>query len=183
MLARESPTPQSAIRSGAEAVPSLGRPYPVRGAPQPRDGSPRMNSKTRKRILRTPNSKVRYAVVGLGWIAQSAVLPGFAHARGNSELAALVSDDPVKLRRLGRKYGVTRLVDYAGFDALLASGEIDAVYLALPNHLHQPYTLRAAASGVHVLCEKPMALDEEECEDMIRACDRFDVRLMVAYRL
>jgi predicted dehydrogenase len=142
-----------------------------------------MNSKSRRKTLRRPNTKVRYAVVGLGWIAQSAVLPGFANARSNSELVALVSDDPVKLRRLGRKYGASVLTDYAGYDALLTSGEIDAVYIALPNHLHQPYTLRAAAAGIHVLCEKPMALDEDECNDMIEACEKYDVRLMVAYRL
>jgi glucose-fructose oxidoreductase len=51
--------------------------------------------------------KVRYAVVGLGYIAQAAVLPAFEHARRNSELAALVSSDGVKLRKLGQKYGVT----------------------------------------------------------------------------
>jgi len=142
-----------------------------------------MNEKSHRKILNRPNTKVHYAVVGLGWIAQTAVLPGFANARGNSELVALVSDDPVKLKKLGRKYGVRILTDYAGYDALLASGEIDAVYIALPNHLHQPYTLRAAAHGVHVLCEKPMALDEEECQDMIDACTKYDVRLMIAYRL
>ena len=142
-----------------------------------------MNTKSRRRTLQRPNTKVRYAVVGLGWIAQSAVLPGFANARANSELVALVSDDKVKLRRLGKKYGVEILADYAGYDALLSSGEIDAVYIALPNHLHHPYTLRAAAAGVHVLCEKPMALDEDECADMIKACEKYDVRLMIAYRL
>jgi glucose-fructose oxidoreductase len=142
-----------------------------------------MNAKTRHRTIRRPSAKVRYAVVGLGYIAQSAVLPGFANARANSELVALVSDDPVKLRKLGRKYGVKLLTDYAGYDGLLTSGEVDAVYIALPNHLHQPYTLRAAAAGIHVLCEKPMALDEAECDDMIKACAKYDVRLMIAYRL
>jgi glucose-fructose oxidoreductase len=142
-----------------------------------------MNGKSHRKVLNRPNSRVRYAVVGLGWIAQTAVLPGFKNARSNSELVALVSGDPVKLKRLGRKYGVSRLLDYSGYDDLLASGEIDAVYIALPNHLHQPYTLRAAAHGVHVLCEKPMALDEEECRDMIDACTKYDVRLMIAYRL
>src|SRR5262245_13547915 len=142
-----------------------------------------MNGKSRRKSLNRPNTKVRYAVVGLGWIAQTAVLPGFKNARANSELVALVSDDSVKLRRLGKKYGVTILTDYEGYDALLSSGEVDAVYIALPNHLHQPYTLRAAVHGVHVLCENPMALDDEECRDMIDACAKYDVRLMVAYRL
>ena len=85
---------------------------------------------------RRSRSKVRYAVVGLGHIAQVAVLPAFAHARRNSELAALVSGDPVKLQALGRKYGVSGLYSYEEYDECLRSGEVDAVYIALPNHLH-----------------------------------------------
>ncbi|HKB69262.1 MAG TPA: Gfo/Idh/MocA family oxidoreductase [Thermoanaerobaculia bacterium] len=126
--------------------------------------------------------KVRYAVVGLGYIAQAAVLPAFEHA-ANSELAALVSDDPEKLKKLGRKYSVEHRRSYADYDALLASGEIDAVYIALPNSMHREYAVRAAQAGVHVLCEKPMAVTEGECRDMIRAAAQANVRLMVAYRL
>jgi predicted dehydrogenase len=128
--------------------------------------------------------KVRYAVIGLGHIAQAAVLPAFAHAARNSELAALVSDDDVKLRRLGRKYGVAQgaRYNYAQLDECLRSG-IDAVYIALPNHLHREYAVAAARAGVNVLCEKPMALTEKDCQAMIRAADRGGVKLMVAYRL
>ncbi len=128
-------------------------------------------------------SKVRYAVVGLGYIAQVAVLPGFQTARANSELSALVSDDPVKLKRLGRQYQVSRLCGYDGYDELLRSGEIDAVYIALPNTMHAEYAIRAAKAGVHVLCEKPMDVTETKCKAMITACRRNDVRLMIAYRL
>jgi predicted dehydrogenase len=126
---------------------------------------------------------VRYAVVGLGYIAQVAVLPAFAHARRNSALAALVSDDPSKLRRLGRRYGVDRLVGYEDYDQLLASGGVDAVYVALPNTQHRDFTVRAAKAGVHVLCEKPMAMRSADCEEMIAAAEAADVRLMIAYRL
>jgi glucose-fructose oxidoreductase len=128
--------------------------------------------------------RVRYAVVGLGHIAQAAVLPAFRHATRNSELAALVSDDKTKLRVLGQRYGVGAKARYGyeQFEECLQSG-IDAVYIALPNHLHREYTERAAAAGVHVLCEKPMALTEGDCKAMIRATDRAGVKLMVAYRL
>jgi glucose-fructose oxidoreductase len=126
---------------------------------------------------------VRYAVVGLGYIAQSAMIPAFAHARKNSELTALVSDDPTKLRTLGRRHGVKRIVDYDHFQELCASGDIDAVYVALPNHLHHTYATRAAESGIHVLCEKPMALTVAECEDMIGAAEKHRVKLMLSYRL
>lgn len=129
--------------------------------------------------------KVRYGVVGLGWFAQVAILPAFAHAARNSQLVALFSDDPEKLKKLGRKYGIdpARLFGYEDYDRALRSGELDAVYIALPNHLHRDYTVRAARAGVHVLCEKPMAVTEKDCDAMIRAAADGGVRLMIAYRL
>jgi predicted dehydrogenase len=133
---------------------------------------------SRKRI-----HKIRYAVVGLGHIAQVAVLPAFAHAGRNSVLTALVSSDPAKLRHLGRRYKVKRTYSYEQYDDCLRSGEIDAVYVALPNNMHAEYTVRAANSGVHVLCEKPMAVTERECQSMIHATRKNNVKLMIAYRL
>ena len=126
---------------------------------------------------------VRYAVVGLGHIAQIAVLPAFRHARRNSELAALVSGNQRKRTQLQRKYRVPHAVDYDQYEDLLQHGDIDAVYIALPNDLHYEYALRAAAMGVHVLCEKPLALTESDCEEMIQATRDAGVRLMTAYRL
>lgn len=125
---------------------------------------------------------VRYAVVGLGHIAQVAVLPAFANAQ-NSVLRALVSGDAAKRAALKRQHDVPHDAGYDEYDALLASGEVDAVYIALPNHLHCEYTIRAARAGVHVLCEKPLAVSVAECEQMIHACAGNDVRLMTAYRL
>ena len=127
--------------------------------------------------------QVRYAVVGLGHIAQVAVLPAFRQARSNSVLAALVSDDPEKLDVLGRRYRVRARYPYRAYDECLRSGEIDAVYIALPNSMHCEYAVRAARAGVHVLCEKPMAVTERECEQMIRARDEAGIRMMIAYRL
>lgn len=128
------------------------------------------------------SKKVRYAVVGLGHIAQVAVLPAFAHAE-NSELTALVSGDPEKLEKLGRKYKVKARFSYDRYDECLQSGLVDAVYIVLPNHLHRQYTERAAQAGVHVLCEKPLAVTEDDCLAMIRAAEEHGVKLMVAYRL
>lgn len=126
---------------------------------------------------------IRYAVVGLGHIAQVAVLPAFAHAKNNSQVIALVSDDPKKLKSLGDTYGVRHRYSYAEYDKCLRQGHVDAVYLAVPNHLHCDYTVRAARAGVHVLCEKPMAITSQECTRMIRATERARVKLMIAYRL
>lgn len=129
----------------------------------------------------TNSKRIRYAVIGLGWIAQEDVLPAFAHTE-NSQLVALFSEDPIKREELGKQYGVQAYA-YEEYDNCLKSGEIDAVYIALPNHLHCDYTVRAAKAGVHVLCEKPMAVTEQECEQMIRACLENNVKLMIAYRL
>jgi predicted dehydrogenase len=130
-----------------------------------------------------PTQKTRYAVVGLGYISQAAVLPAFKHAQANSVLAALVSDDAVKLQTLGDKYDVKLRFTYDQYDDLLCSGEIDAVYIALPNSLHREYAVRAAEAGIHVLVEKPMAVTEEDCQAMIYAAQKHHVKLMVAYRL
>jgi predicted dehydrogenase len=134
-----------------------------------------------KRAKQSP--KVRYAVIGLGHIAQVAVLPAFEHARENSELVALVSSDPKKLRTLGKRYDVPLLGSYDDIGEILSKGLVDAAYLAVPNHLHRDMTLQLAKLGVHVLCEKPMAMTSSDCEAMIRAADEHDVKLMVAYRL
>jgi predicted dehydrogenase len=127
--------------------------------------------------------KIRYAVVGLGYISQVAVLPAFRHARNNSQLSALVSGEKKKLNALGKKYGVSALYRYEQFEEMLESGSVDAVYIGLPNHLHRDYAVAAARDGVHVLCEKPMAVTESECEDMIEAARIGRARLMIAYRL
>ncbi len=131
-------------------------------------------------VPRQPNV-IRYAVVGLGHIAQVAVLPAFAHARRNSRLVALVSDDPAKRKAVSRKYQLDRTYSYDDYDACLE--QVDAVCIALPNSLHAEHTVRAARAGVHVLCEKPMAVTVDECQRMIDACDKHGVKLMIAYRL
>lgn len=128
----------------------------------------------------SPDRKIRYAVVGLGHIAQVAVLPAFKTAR-NSELVALVSGDDEKLGILGKKYGIKHLYPYEEYSRALSN--VDVVYVALPNHQHHEYAVRAAAAGVHVLCEKPMAPSSRECREMIEAASRNRTKLMIAYRL
>ncbi|WP_373538585.1 Gfo/Idh/MocA family protein [Chamaesiphon sp.] len=128
--------------------------------------------------------RIRYAVVGLGWFAQASALPAFVNT-DNSEVVALVSDDPTKRAEVAKKYGIAdaQTYTYDRYDELLSSGTIDVVYIALPNHLHCEYTLKAAAAGVHILCEKPMAVTVTECEQMIAAAQEHHVKLMIAYRL
>jgi glucose-fructose oxidoreductase len=128
------------------------------------------------------SSRIRIAVVGLGHFAQAAVLPAIEQLP-DVELAALVSGSRHKLDELGRRYSVRSLCAYDQLDDLLASGKVDAVYIAVPNDLHAELTVVAARRGVHVLCEKPMAPTEAECMQMIRACEHRRVKLMIAYRL
>jgi predicted dehydrogenase len=132
---------------------------------------------------RAEQDSVRYAVVGLGYISQIAVLSAFSHARDNSKLTALVSGDSKKLKVLSQEYCVDHTYTYDQFSDCLRSGDIDAVYIALPNHLHHAYAKAAAEAGVYVLCEKPMAFNEAECESVIGAAEEFGVKLMIAYRL
>src|SRR5215216_88121 len=100
------------------------------------------------------NKKVRYALIGAGNIAQVAVLPAFKHAKSNAELVAVISGDSEKRQQLAKAYGLELSVDYEDLELALERGAIDALYVATPNALHKPYVLRAAAAGVHILCEK-----------------------------
>ena len=126
---------------------------------------------------------VRYAVVGLGHIAQVAMLPAFAHARRNSRLAAVVSGDRRKRREIAARYRCAAF-GYDDYEACLE--QVDAVYIALPNYQHAEYTIRAARAGVHVLCEKPMAVTADECAPddrrLRRARRQADDRLPAALR-
>jgi glucose-fructose oxidoreductase len=126
---------------------------------------------------------IRFAVVGLGDIAQRAVLPAFAHTRSKAALAALVSGEAKKRRILGNRFRNVITAGYEDYDALLASGAVDAVYIALPNQQHRDFALRAIGAGVHVLCEKPMATTVADARAMTRAAERSGVTFMVAYRL
>ena len=127
---------------------------------------------------------MRFAVVGLGHIAQKAVLPAFASCR-RARLAAVVSGDPRKAAALGRRFGAGAWFGYAPreFERGLAEASVEAVYLAVPTAAHRELTERSARAGVHVLCEKPLAPTAADAEAMLRASRRHNVRLMVAYRL
>ncbi len=126
--------------------------------------------------------KVRYAFVGLGDITQEAMLPGVKHT-GNSEVVAFVTDDAEKARGVGERYGVTATYHYDQFAELLASGTVDALYVATPNWRHAEFVIPALEAGVHVLVEKPLEVSSEACREILAAQQRSKAKLMVAYRL
>ncbi|GJE17007.1 Gfo/Idh/MocA family protein [Methylobacterium marchantiae] len=130
----------------------------------------------------TSSRKVRYAFVALGDITQEAMLPGVKHT-GNSEIVAFVTGDPEKARGVGEQYGVTDSYSYEQFGDLLASGTIDAIYLATPNWRHAEFAIPALKAGIHVLVEKPLEISVEKSNEIIAAQKASGAKLMVAYRL
>ena len=132
----------------------------------------------------TPMSdRVGIAVVGLGRLSLEQILPAFAMSK-RARLAGLVSGTPEKAGLVAAQYGISAeaIYGYDDWDAIARNPAIEAVYIVLPNALHKPATLRAAAAGKHVLCEKPMATSAADCQAMIDACDRARRTLMIAYR-
>ena len=126
-------------------------------------------------------SKVGFAVVGLGAIAQGSVLPAFRHAK-QAKLVALVSRDKRKAEELRRKFKAKSCYAAEEFSNCLANPEVEAVYLATPPSEHLSATLAAARAGKHVLCEKPLALNAAQSAEMMRVCEQHGVQLMTAYR-
>ncbi len=126
--------------------------------------------------------KIRYAIVGLGSISQEAMMPGVEHT-GNSTITALVTGDPTKAADLAKMYKVEHTYSYDQFPQLLASGEIDAIYLATPNWKHEEFAVPALKAGIHVLLEKPIEVSVEQSRKIIDAQKESGARLMVAYRL
>jgi len=126
--------------------------------------------------------KVRYAVVGAGWISQEAFMPSVDQT-GNSVLTAILTGNRANAGKLADFYGIEHIFGYEQYEEMLSSGVVDAVYIALPNSMHADYAIRAANAGVHVMVEKPLATSVAECEAMIAAADRSRVMLMTAYRL
>jgi predicted dehydrogenase len=96
-----------------------------------------------------------------------------------SEVVAIASRDPRTAEQAAARLGIPRA--HGSYEALLEDPDVEAVYIPLPNHLHKEWTLRAAAAGKHVLCEKPIALSSREAAEMVEACARGGVKLMEAF--
>ncbi len=131
-----------------------------------------------------PGERVGFAVVGLGHLALEEIIPAFGSSK-KAKLVALVSGDRGKASRVAREHGVQEkhVYDYQTYDRLQDNPEVQVIYIVLPNGLHAEYTVRGAAAGKHILCEKPMANSAAECEQMITACQQAGRQLMIAYRI
>mgnify|MGYP005833847763 CR=1 FL=1 len=122
--------------------------------------------------------KIKWGVLGYARIARQSVIPAIVKAN-NSEFYAIGSRHEEKLKECQENFGCPKA--YSGYDELLDDPEVDAVYIPLPNSLHKEWTIKAARKGKHVLCEKPIALNTEECLEMIRECKQNNVKLMEAF--
>lgn len=125
--------------------------------------------------------KIGFAVVGLGNIAQIAVLPAFTHSK-RAKLAAVVSRDKKKAIGLAHKFEVGAGYSMEEYAACLANPDVAAIYIATPQGEHEALAVQAARAGKHVLCEKPLAATVEQSARMVAACRQHGVLLMTAYR-
>jgi len=117
-------------------------------------------------------------VLGAAGIADKFVMPAIA-ASGNGRLVAIASRDEKKARDLASRHGVPHVS--ATYEGVIEDPEVDAVYIPLVNSLHKEWTLRAVAAGKHVICEKPLAMNAVEAEEMGAAAVKAGVHLMEAF--
>lgn len=131
-----------------------------------------------------PQDKLGIALVGLGSYATGQLAPALQETE-KCRLAGIVTGTPAKAERWARQYDLPQenVYNYETFDRIVDNEAIDIVYVVLPNGLHAEYTIRAAEAGKHVICEKPMAVSVQECEQMIAACKGAGRKLSIGYRL
>ena len=120
---------------------------------------------------------VRIGVVGAGAIAQLTHLPLLSRMRG-AKLVAVCDNDRAKARALANRFDIEDT--YNDIEDLLESGELQAVVIATPNHLHEPHVLSAIAAGIDVLCERPLAMSARGVERIVNAAERAKRKVAVA---
>src|SRR5215210_4366088 len=109
---------------------------------------------------------VRWEILGAATIARTKVIPGMRRSAW-CDIVAIASRDIARARDTANGLNIPRA--YGSYEALLDDPSIEAVYIPLPNHLHVPWTIRAAERGKHVLCERPIALTAKEAETLVEA--------------
>ncbi|HLZ12757.1 MAG TPA: Gfo/Idh/MocA family oxidoreductase [Candidatus Acidoferrum sp.] len=122
--------------------------------------------------------KVKWGVLGVASIATRKVIPGMQKGTW-SEIAAIASRDSKKAQTAAKELGIAKA--YGSYEELLADQEIEAIYNPLPNHLHVPWTIKAAEAGKHSLCEKPIALNAAEAETLLAVRARTGVKIGEAF--
>ncbi len=126
---------------------------------------------------------LRVAIMGLGSYANR-VAEAMKDCK-RAKVAGVISGTPQKIKDWQQRYGIPdkNCYNYENFDNLRNNPDIDAVYIITPNALHHPQTIRVARAGKHVICEKPMALNAREAQEMVEACRQAGVKLLIGYRM
>jgi glucose-fructose oxidoreductase len=139
--------------------------------------SPRIIASTK------PKEKLGIALVGLGYYSTDLLAPALQKTK-HCYLAGIVTGSPEKAERWKKQYNIPdkNIYNYQNFDQIANNPDIDIIYVVLPPTLHKEFTIRAANAGKHVFCEKPMALNVIECEEMIKACKKNKRNLSIGYR-
>ena len=132
---------------------------------------------------RTQKKKLGIALVGLGYYSTDLLAPALQLTE-HCELRGIVTGSPDKIPVWQEKYGIAdkNIYDYSEMDKIADNQDIDVIYIVLPPSMHAEYTIKAANTGKHVWCEKPMAPSVAECEAMIKACNDNKVKLSIGYR-
>jgi predicted dehydrogenase len=179
---------RSAAAVGALASTGLGQPQAQKPNEQNEvqlsqiHGASEQNEKTPGPFL-PEDRRVGFAIVGLGRLSLNQILPAFGSSK-YCKPVALVSGERSKAQKIAAQYGIrdSSLYSYADYEQLAKNPDVKAIYIVLPNGMHEEYVVRGAKTGKHILCEKPMATSSKEAEHMIAACKQANVKLMIAYR-
>ncbi|MGN6531097.1 MAG: Gfo/Idh/MocA family protein [Ginsengibacter sp.] len=129
------------------------------------------------------DSILRVAIMGLGSYG-TRVAEAMLNCK-KAKLTGVISGTPSKIKNWQSKYGIPdkNCYNYENFDAVKDNADIDAVYVITPNALHHDEVIRVAKAGKHVICEKPMAINAKQAQEMINACKNASVKLLVGYRM
>ncbi|MFK8161493.1 MAG: Gfo/Idh/MocA family protein [Lewinella sp.] len=129
-------------------------------------------------------NKLGIALLGLGGYAKGQIAPSLQHTK-HCYLAGIVTGSPEKIPEWQNKYALKdeNVYSYDNMDELADNPDIDVVYIITPTATHRDFAVRAANAGKHVWCEKPMAMTPEDCQDIIDACQKNNVRLSIGYRM
>ena len=125
-------------------------------------------------------SPLHWGIIGLGWVSSDFVVPAMRKNPG-SRVVACLGSSPEKSKAFAERFGIAKA--HGSLAAMMADGEVDAVYVATPNAIHQEAVLAAAQAGKHVLCEKPFAMNVGDAREMSAACRDAKVVLRVAHQL
>ena len=126
---------------------------------------------------------LRVAILGLGGYG-TRVADAMQTCK-KAKLVGVISGTPSKIKDWQTKYGIPEknCYNYENFDRIKDNPDIDAVYVITPNSLHHDMSIRVAKAGKHVICEKPMAINAKEAQEMIDACKNANVKLLIGYRM